>query len=284
MTMPDVNPVPEDGPLIVSGQQLPIGHQISALTTSGRRPVGGPYERKPVLWATDEQLSNPGQEWWTLRDAPLFPVLLDSLHSVTRFGNRRPWDADDGLVVWSPTIPDEGQIGDILAAAFWKPVSDDSPSAEFHAPFRTFPGLATASSIDLPLDALQSAVYGQGPAWLGLVPAGRNADIPLSIGWFFTSDAFTLGSWGTSDPPGAMTTLLRTWESRFGTQILRLGFASLTLLVRRPPLTMDHALNVAAELSGICSEFHAQESATALNLREIAEQIQGAAIWNLWWD
>jgi hypothetical protein len=73
------------------------------------------------------------------------------------------------------------------------------------------------------------------------------ADVPQAVGWFGTSDAFA-GEWGGWDGAGAMTGVLRSCEDRFGARVLRMGFASLHLLVERPPTSESESLRVAAEL------------------------------------
>jgi hypothetical protein len=43
------------------------------------------------------------------------------------------------------------------------------------------------------------------------------------------------------------STVLRSWEDRFGTRLLEVGFAGIRLLVSRPPQTLEAAQWIAAE-------------------------------------
>jgi len=81
-----------------------------------------------------------------------------------------------------------------------------------------------------------------------------------------------------------MTAVLRSWEDRFGARLLRLGFASLQLLVERPPQTNDQALRVAAELFDVSSELRRSDGEGVSSVREMAKEIQGKPIWRFWWD
>lgn len=75
--------------LQVAGTDLPPGRLVRPRLTS---PVSG----NPVLWATNEPLSNPGEQWLTLSEAApdlgLIPVILDVLE---RSDPGRPWDSGE---------------------------------------------------------------------------------------------------------------------------------------------------------------------------------------------
>jgi hypothetical protein len=54
--------------------------------------------------------------------------------------------------------------------------------------------------------------------------------------------------------PAQVSAVLRSWEDRFGAIVVGLGFATITLLVPRPPTTDDDALRVAAEVAALCPD------------------------------
>ena len=58
---------------------------------------------------------------------------------------------------------------------------------------------------------------------LGLVPAGRPADVPAAAGWF--------GMCNSWDDVVAMSAVLRSWEDRFGAVLVLMGRATLELAV-----------------------------------------------------
>jgi Domain of unknown function (DUF4253) len=111
---------------------------------------------------------------------------------------------------------------------------DDPEWAAQFAPYgEEFPGLAPATSGQVPAAEITRAVDLMGPAHVCLVQASRPADVLPLIGWQPT-DAFR-----TALPVAA---ILRSWEVRFGSRLLRIGpSAELRLLVERPPRTLEAA-------------------------------------------
>jgi hypothetical protein len=225
------------------------------------------------MWMTDDQLEQPGHNWWKLRSHPrLVPVLLDTLEDVRRPGEgRRPWDSE--LVVWDTDVSGIDTVSNSLR-------DEDPDNRKRMLPFTVFPGLAKGETEELQNADIEREVKSSSRAWIGLVPATRAADVPLNIGWFSTSDAFTLGSW----LPSNFTAVLRSWEDRFGARVFRLGFAEMRLLVTRPPRSIDAALAVASEFFDLASEFHREDGLAIDSVQEIGESIVGSPWWTFWWD
>ena len=48
--------------------------------------------------------------------------------------------------------------------------------------------------------------------------------------------------------------VLRSWEDRFGAQLLRVGLAWFSVLAQRPPRTPESARHLAAEQRAFCHE------------------------------
>jgi Domain of unknown function (DUF4253) len=113
---------------------------------------------------------------------------------------------------------------------------------------------------------MRAAVTAEGPAFLGLVAARRPADIPASVGWsVFGSDA----PWSPQARCLEISAVLRSWEDRFGTCPLRIGFDSiLRVLVERPPRTLEAALRVAAEHFAFADQCGNRSATT---VRELAD-------------
>jgi hypothetical protein len=282
--MPEPVLLPKDGPVRVNDLDLPAGHRLIVHSTDG--PMRDETRTlSPSIWATDDLQSDAGRWWWALQGVEgLSPVLLDSLDNEEPFGRRRPWDVTEDLEDWNPSIPDESEVSDILVSTFWD--QDDEEAFEnFFAPYQEFPGLAPAQSLVVPASQLESTIVNQPPAWFGLVRTNHSYEIPIRAGWFATSPVFFPGTWGRWDPAGAMTAILRSWETRFGARVFRMGFASLSVLVERPPQTSDEALRVAAELCQASDEFHTPPLRGAVTtVPRIAARIVGAPVWRLWWD
>jgi hypothetical protein len=105
---------------------------------------------------------------------------------------------------------------------------------------------------------------------LGLLPIDRSADVPVATQWWPSEEL----------DAGAATAVLRSWEERFGTRVVQLGFDSLELSVAGPPGTLAEAERVAAEHFAFCVENVGREKG-ALSL--YAEELIGARHWSFWW-
>jgi hypothetical protein len=230
------------------------------------------------MWMTDHRVDDAGAKWWTMHQEQRFqPVLLDSLDDDAVAGDRRPWDTGE-LAIWDAPIRGQDTVSQALSG-FWTEYDDSEMVADLKLPYRTFPGLAPRQEDALPDIELELVAGSASSAWFGLTTAPRPADIPMSIGWFACSEAFA-GSFS----PGQMTAVLRSWEDRFGAFIFRLGYASLQLLVQRPPRTERQALAVAAEFFGLADEFTTAHGGVTRSITEMADSIEGSPWWRFWWD
>ena len=235
-------PLPEDGPAEVAGVSLPAGQRIY-----GWMDDGADIEI-PAAWVTSEPMADAGEAWLALSAAHaetgLVPVLL------SRAGNM------------------EGISGEafMLCGA--------------QAPFGLeFPGLAPAEDARLPDARLRAAVAAYQPAFLGLVAAGRPADVPAAAGW----TGFGVDSPGSADARCLeVSAVLRSWETRFGARPLRIGSDMiLRVLVERPPSTFEAAIRVAAEHLAFGDEYGRYSGQP---ISELAADLVGAPVWHFWWD
>jgi hypothetical protein len=158
-------------------------------------------------------VDDAGRLWLELSGAHaetgLAPVLLVSCADVAESG---PCGEDFGFFLPSDTgLADRMSARDVLAAD-WFGDEHDEYLARAAAPFGAdFPGLAPAGDTRLPRDVLERAVTSQPPAYLGLVAAGRPADVPPIVGWsVFGSDA----PGGPEARALEIATVLRSWEDR----------------------------------------------------------------------
>jgi hypothetical protein len=121
-----------------------------------------------------------------------------------------------------------------VLTAHWTSEFEDPRAAASRAPFGDrFPGLAPAQSEPLPAARLRHALSALPPAHLGLVSASRPADVPAIVGWSVFGVDFYKPDDDSPDqpfyPPGARSlqigAVLRSWETRFGARLLRIGGA-----------------------------------------------------------
>ena len=142
------------------------------------------------------------------------------------------------------------------------------------APFsRQFPGLAPAEHEPLDAKQLQQTLAGLPPARIGLAAASRPADVLPLIGWDGTANRHQ-----TALPVAAV---LRSWEDRFGATLLRVGFAEIRLLVKRPPRSTEAAQILAAEQYAFCNECAGQG---LHDVPAITDHLLTSGIWTFWWD
>lgn len=109
-------------------------------------------------------------------------------------------------------------------------------------------------------------------ARIGLVAAGRPADVLLAIGWG------GLVNCGESLPE--LTAVLRSWEDRFGARLIDVGYADLRLVAERPPRTLEAAQRLAAEQIVLAEDC----TGGARDIPGIAARLLNGPIWTFWWD
>ena len=84
-----------------------------------------------------------------------------------------------------------------------------------------------------------------------------------------------------------LSVMMRSWEERFAARLFRLGFATMTFYVGRPPSTEAGALAVAAEHFAFAGTdgFQAYESPLYVDsIRSLASVLFNRPSWNFWFD
>jgi Domain of unknown function (DUF4253) len=276
--------VPEDGRAQVGPVALPEGRRQYAEDTD-----------ELVAWATVDPMPDAGRVWLALSAAHaetgLVPVLLQPPppgpgdEGPPYFGFYHPVDV---------ALLDQISAEDVFAVN-WSHYFEDPRSPAYRAPFGDrFPGLAPAESEPLPAAKMRDALSPLPPAHLGLVSARRPADVPAIVGWsvfgidFCNPDGDSLSE--EFNPLGARSlqigAVLRSWETRFGARLLRIGGdAILRVLVERPPRSPELAQRVAAEIYSFADEVAGADDGVIDNsVTSIAARLAGAPIWQFWWD
>jgi len=265
--------LPEDGELQLGPVRLPAGRRISASYGSGA----------PVAWITGRDVPGAGRAWAALSQAQPATGLVPVLLSGPGGQPERPWDREEFA---DPADVGELDSLDVTACLqdLWDDLSDgEDPEAdeEFRAylqeklgPFwREFPGLAPAEDQPLSAPELEEVLSALPDARIGLVPAGRPADVLPLIGWE------GVASWHASALPVAA--VLRSWEDRFGARLLEVGLAGIRVLAGRPPRSVRAAQHVAAEHVVFCDEC-AGRGLTAVS--SLATSLIESPVWTFWWD
>ena len=234
------------------------------------------------MWVTGEDVPAAGLAWAALSaqfpSTGLWPLLLHGLCD----GSGRPW-ANGELSPVAEAEIDALDAHAVLEGGWFGslvPIRNPWPAGTGPlAPFGpSFPGLAPAMS-PRDGDRLMAEVGGGGR--LGLVSCRRPADAIALAGW--------MGSMNRIEPV-EVSAVLRSWEDRFGAVLVGLSFATITLLVSRPPVSHDDALRVAAEVAALCPDALWQPDSydtptqRECTLEAIARELVREPVWRLWFD
>jgi hypothetical protein len=215
----------------------------------------------------------PATGLWPLMLTPLGGDHLD-----------RPWDTGE-LQPVSVADVDANDPQAVLAEGWADSLvpMGENPYVQHLRPFgAAFPGLAAPlRRRDLPATEPTGAVNRYRPVRLGLVHC-RPADAVASIGW--------LGAINRRSPE-KVSAVLRSWEERFGIVLAGLGFATLTLVVPRPPANESEALPIAAEVAALCPDVLSEDGPTdgfgyvaGGTVAGLAGVLVERSVWTLWWD
>jgi hypothetical protein len=233
--------VPPDGPALVGGVELPSG------------------QRDGTFWRTEHTRGLPAL-WGALAgrfaETGLWPVLLEKSQYPSQFEFDPGWEAEASA------------DAEAMIAGTWDEDLDfDEELAEMLGPF---PGIGRGGErVD---GAAAEAIRGiQGIAGLALVPVTRPADVPSVMGW--------MGAVNSHDPPW-LTAILRSWEERYDAILVSLGFDTMHVAVRRPPVKEDE-IKTAAELYVFCTDVVDLDDDA---IEELADGLSVTRAWMFWWD
>jgi hypothetical protein len=271
--------LPQDGELLLGQVRLPSGERVHALGPG--RPAD------PVAWVTSGPVPEPGLTWSELSgissQTGLIPFIADNLYEDEP---DRPWrrQSSDLNYPSDPALADLVDVHDFLQHRWEELAHIDENDEEWRkeeieeeiAPFGVaFPGLASVATDPLAPEELNRVLQALPPARIGLTIAGRPADALAATGW------------GASDqyPDGMpMTAVLRSWEDRFGTRLLRIGMHEFTVLAGRLPRTVESAQKLAAEHWAFADECTCGNDDGPVSVSDLASRVVTTPIWGFWWD
>lgn len=240
-------PLPDADARDHAGIALPPGGIVTAQEGSGA----------PVAWISAEVLPEDQLNELVRSFAAVFPHtgLWPMQARGLEDGNLdRPWDNGE---MEGP----EGEISDTLAMLL----------ALNHSADPTVPAVSALAAAqpgpDLRPDQLDVEAGG-----LLLVPVGRPADVPAALGWWGGTNYCMSGA--------DFSSVLRSWEDRFGAILVSIGFDTMTVQVGRRPQTEEQTDALLREHYGFCPDNidqGMQPDAFRLGLTQWG-------YWNFWWD
>jgi hypothetical protein len=279
--------LPEDGEVHAGSLRLPEGCRTYV-------DRFGLDSLIPVAWVTIASVPDPGAVWAKLSDANPSTGLVPFIARSMRDEPYRPFDdgthRQDDYFSPPADLAAVGQIDPaVLLRSRWArqahvPTEEEEPDPWHReqarlqiAPFSgDFPGLAQASDHALDPAQVRAALADLPPGRIGLAAADRPADALAAMGWM-------PGNWTEGVEP--VTAVLRSWETRFGTRLLAIGYDEFKLLASRPPRDLPAAQVLAAEIFALASEFtRGWDSEALTTVNEIADSLTLSPIWGFWWD
>jgi hypothetical protein len=162
--------------------------------------------------------------------------------------------------------------------AEWVERRDEDGFPELEPYGRRWPGLAPAGDTGQEPDDFADQYVrdnDDGTSRIILVAAARGADVLTAVGWEGAVNYTGDNSW--------LSSVLRSWEDRFGARLVEIGFDTLHLAVAAPPVTSGHCEHVAAEHFAFCPDNIVQGLNPAIRAYA-AEQVRAKAGWSFWWD
>lgn len=244
--------LPPPSPSTVAGVDLPLGGLVSADHDFAEDPAA-PTVR---AWISAVTIDDPTEAWCRLATAfgetGLWPLLAGSLDDKNSPG--RPWTT--------------GELAD--------PREPGRDAEQFFAEeLRTgrypdgFPGLANAQRE--PADSIELTCPRLPASRLMLVPTTRPADVLGRLGWLGAVNHHRAAD---------LTAVLRSWEDRFGTVPVLVGFDTLHTLSAAVPDAGDDLARLAAEHYGFCPD---SIDDGPDDVAAYADQIAGSKSWTFWW-
>ncbi|GAA1513249.1 DUF4253 domain-containing protein [Sphaerisporangium rubeum] len=233
--------------------------------------VRWPANRRAAFWLTDDPV--PAALWTALRRehpaSGLWPVLMED--SV------QPWSVGQ-------VAPDAAtEIDHFHVGAFMEEVWSDwidratEDQLELLDPFGPHcPGPADPAQVRCDPDDLAdryAAVLADQGMPLALTAVTRPADAIAVMGW---QGAVHHNEWNVP-----LAAVVRSWEDRYATRLVAMGFNTLELSVAAPPATPQHALHIAAEHWTFCPDAIIQGAGTLL---DYAHELIDKPTWSFWWD
>ena len=105
-----------------------------------------------------------------------------------------------------------------------------------------------------------------------LVPTRTSSNIPALIKY---------GNWNSCPSPAVHVALMRSWNMRFGTELMTLTRDTIEMIVERPPIDRGEAIELAKEHYLYCPDTIEQGFGT---IDRLAASLLNGRIWHFWWD
>lgn len=255
---PAVGSVPDSGTDEIGSVELPAGTAVAP--DEAMQVTEGDAGAAPVLWISDEPVDADVRDELVDRfeQTGLWPVWLEGLEGQSE----RPWDVGEF------TGGDAARIEGTDAEQWLREAAEATRFDDFPKP------APDPDPVVHDCDAASTEVSGVPiEGRLGLIPATRGADAITTVGW--------LGPVNSVDDVAPYSSVLRSWEDRFGAQVISIGFDTLTVVLTRPPARPTALEQLADEVWLVCGDVVDQEAGGPPAL---ARALAGNPVIDCWWD
>lgn len=148
---------------------------------------------------------------------------------------------------------------------------EDGTFEEFEADVGEWPEAAPqAPGLTVHADVLSGKPYAR--CFIVIFPTDKAHEVPAFANW---------GGWNANPVPEVHVAALRSWEDRYGAQLVGMDAATLNFMVERRPRTREEALPLAREHYAYCGDIVDQGVGSLANL---AASYLESDWWYFWWD
>jgi hypothetical protein len=108
---------------------------------------------------------------------------------------------------------------------------------------------------------------------IGLIQARHGYEVPGLLSW--------KGAANYDFDAALHVAVLRSWQERYGAELVTLTVDQIELLVARPPQDLATIAQVAVEMYGYCPDLVVQGTDT---VEALANEYVPRRCWSFWWD
>jgi Domain of unknown function (DUF4253) len=105
-----------------------------------------------------------------------------------------------------------------------------------------------------------------------IIPTTNSWEVPAYLGW---------GNWNACPPPTYHVAVLKSWNQRFGAELVGINADTLNIRISRPPTDRKTALDLARQQYLYCPDLIDQGVG---NLSALAAILMSGDWWYFWWD
>jgi hypothetical protein len=108
--------------------------------------------------------------------------------------------------------------------------------------------------------------------WLAIIPTTKSYEVPAYLNWPGTE---------ATPSPDVQVAFLKTWNERYGAEVVAVMDNHFQIIVARPPATYEEALPLAYEQLAFCDNILDERYNS---VRWLAKDLVGAKVWIISWE